>query len=252
MKQFIRSHWKTILFFTLVGLVGGYFAGLYTLDTYPPEIRQQVLDQGMTPTLLGLVSAVQSAGYGLVLGALGILLSKKIGLWKSSFRFEKKPVVSAIAISVIGGLCMILPDLFIFGRFEPILLQAYETKPTLSYVVAMITYGAVIEEVMLRLFLMSLIAFALHLIFERHKERPSVAVLVLANLISAMLFAAGHLPLTFMAIGDSAVIILRCFLLNGTFGLLFGWLYRKYGLLYAMIAHGGCHIVSKLIWILFL
>ena len=32
----------------------------------------------------------------------------------------------------------------------------------------------------------------------------------------------------------------------------FGWLYRKYGLRYAMIAHGGCHILSKLIWILFI
>ena len=40
--------------------------------------------------------------------------------------------------------------------------------------------------------------------------------------------------------------------LAGSFGLLFGWLYRKYGLRYAMIAHGGCHVVSKLIWILFL
>ena len=47
------------------------------------------------------------------------------------------------------------------------------------------------------------------------------------------------------------MIIFRCFLLNGGFGLLFGWLYRKYGLRYAMIAHGGCHVVSKLIWILF-
>ena len=38
---------------------------------------------------------------------------------------------------------------------------------------------------------------------------------------------------------------------NGGIGLLFGLLYRKYGLRYAMIAHGGCHVVSKLIWILF-
>ena len=40
-------------------------------------------------------------------------------------------------------------------------------------------------------------------------------------------------------------------LLSGVFGLAFGWLYRKFGLRYAMIAHGGCHVVSKLIWILF-
>ncbi|MBE6955014.1 MAG: CPBP family intramembrane metalloprotease [Ruminococcaceae bacterium] len=252
MKQFVRSHWKTILSFVVVGLVGGYFTGLYALDSYPPELQQQLLEQGIDAATLGLVSAVQSAGYGLVLGSIGIFLSKKLGLWKSSFRLEKKPLIAAIVISVIGGLSLILPDLFFFGKFEPVLLQAYESKPTLSYLAATVTYGAVIEEVMLRLFFMSLIAFVLHLIFDRRKERPSVAVLVAANVISALLFAAGHLPMTFMSIGDSAVIILRCFLLNGAFGLLFGWLYRKYGLAYAMIAHGGCHIVSKLIWILFL
>ena len=252
MKQFVKTYWKLILFFTLVGLVGGYFTGLYALESYPPELQQQVADQGITPTMLGLVSAVQSAGYGLVLGTIGILLSKKIGLWKNPFHLEKKPMLAATVVSVIGGLALILPDLFIFSKFEPVLLQAYASKPTLSYILATVTYGAVIEEVMLRLFLMSLIVFVLHKIFERKKEAPSVTVLVVANVISALLFAAGHLPMTLTAIGDSFVIILRCFLLNGVFGLLFGWLYRKYGIAYAMIAHGGCHIVSKLIWILLL
>ena len=39
---------------------------------------------------------------------------------------------------------------------------------------------------------------------------------------------------------------------NGGIGLMFGRLYRKHGIAYAMIAHAGCHIVSKLIWVLFL
>ena len=58
--------------------------------------------------------------------------------------------------------------------------------------------------------------------------------------------------MTFLTIGSTPVIILRCFLLNGGLGMAFGWLYRKYGLQYAMLAHGGCHMISKLIWILFL
>ena len=40
--------------------------------------------------------------------------------------------------------------------------------------------------------------------------------------------------------------------LNVSTTLLFGRLYRKHGLRYAMLAHGGCHIVSKLIWLLFI
>ena len=252
MKQFVKSYWKIILFFTLVGLVGSYFTGLYVLDSYPPELQQQLLDQGMDAATLGLIQAVQSAGYGLVLGAIGIFLSKKLGLWKSSFRFEQQPMISAIVVSIVGGLALILPDLFIFGKFEPVLLQAYASKLTLSYILATVTYGAVIEEVMLRLFMMSLIAFILHKLIERKRGTPSTSVLIAANVISAALFAAGHLPATFMLLGNSPVILLRCFLLNGGIGLLFGRLYRKYGLRYAMIAHGGCHVVSKLIWILFL
>ena len=36
-----------------------------------------------------------------------------------------------------------------------------------------------------------------------------------------------------------ALVLLRCFLLNGELGLVFGWLYRKYGIQYAMIGHAG-------------
>ena len=40
--------------------------------------------------------------------------------------------------------------------------------------------------------------------------------------------------------------------MNGLFGLSFGWLYRKYGIGYSMLAHFGCHLISKLIWILYI
>lgn len=130
--------------------------------------------------------------------------------------------------------------------------DSYAAKPTAAYMLATATYGAVIEEVMLRLFFMSLIAFVLHKLFGQQGKLPTAGILIAANVIAALLFAAGHLPATFALLGDSPLIIFRCFLLNGVFGLLFGFLYRKYGLRYAMIAHGGCHVVSKLIWILFI
>ena len=36
--------------------------------------------------------------------------------------------------------------------------------------------------------------------------------------------------------------------LAGSFGLLFGYLYRKFGIQYAMVSRAMFHIVSKLIW----
>lgn len=251
MKVFIRKYWKTLLFFGLVGLVGGFFTGLYMLDSYPAHMQKELLNQGITKPILGLITAVQSAGYGIVLGAVGIILGKKTGLWKDERHLEKKPLMITLAVSVVGGLALILPDILFFGTYSQAILDSYGVKPTVLYMLAAVLYGGVIEEVMLRLFMMSLVAFLLHKVFERKHEKPSTGILIAANVIAALLFAAGHLPATAMLMGITPMILFRCFLLNGGFGLLFGWLYRKYGLRYAMIAHGGCHVVSKLIWILF-
>ena len=248
MEKLIRSYWKTLLFFVIIGLVGGFFVGLYVLDSYPEEIREQAYAEGLNDLLIGLITAVQSAGYGLVLGTVGILLAKNLGLWRDERSVTAKPLLFAILISIIGGLTLILSDIFFFGKYSEVIANSYAVKPTLPYLIATVTYGAVIEEVMLRLFMMSLIAF----ILKNLVKKEGVGFLVAANIVSALLFAVGHLPATIMMIGTTPLIIFRCFLLNGGLGLLLGWLYRKYGFRYAMIAHGGCHIISKLIWILFI
>ena len=248
MEKFIRSYWKTLLFFVIIGLVGGFFVGLYTLDSYPEELREQAYAEGLNDFLLGVITAVQSAGYGLVLGTVGILLAKNLGLWRDERSVTAKPLLFAILISIIGGLSLILSDIFFFVKYSEVIANSYAVKPTLPYLIATVTYGAVIEEVMLRLFMMSLIAF----ILKKLTRKEGAGILIVANIVSALLFAAGHLPATIMMIGTTPLMIFRCFLLNGGLGLLFGWLYRKYGFRYAMIAHGGCHVISKLIWILFI
>ena len=160
--------------------------------------------------------------------------------------------MASLVIAVIGGLALIMTDLLFFGHYSQAIMNSYAVKPTIPFMLASVTYGAVIEEVMLRLFAMSLIAFILHKLFGKKNDKPVTAILMASNVIAAILFAAGHLPATFILLGSSPLMIFRCFLLNGGIGLLFGYLYRKYGLHYAMIAHGGCHVVSKLIWILFI
>ena len=89
-------------------------------------------------------------------------------------------------------------------------------------------------------------------LFFRSREAVPAGVLVAANAIAALMFAAGHLPATALLFGGlTPMLLFRCFLLNGGFGLLFGRIYRKYGIQYAMVAHALAHIVSKLIWFLF-
>ena len=98
MKQFIKTYWKTLFFFAIVGLIGGFFTGIYVLDSYPADIKQQLLEelndsglgQASADMLMGVITAVQSVGYGIVLGAIGIWLGKKTGLWKDERAITKK------------------------------------------------------------------------------------------------------------------------------------------------------------------
>lgn len=260
MKQFIKIYWKTLLFFAIVGIIGGFLTGIYVFDSYPPEMQQQLLNElaasglGDFPPdiIMGIITAMQAACYGILLGAAGIWLGKKTGLWKGERTITKQPLIASVIVSIVGGATLILSDLLFFGKYSEVIMSSYSVKPTISYLIAAVIYGGVIEEVMLRLFWMTLVALVLWKVFDRKNERPSTAILITANIIAALLFAAGHLPATATVLGLSPMIVFRCFLLNGGLGLLFGWLYRKYGLRYSMIAHGGCHIVSKLIWILFI
>ena len=260
MKQFIKTYWKTLLFFGIIGLVGGFFVGLYLLDSYPAEIQQQLVEEmekaGLSGfpvnILLAIITAVQSLGYGVILGGVGIYLAKQIGLWKDEKNIEKQPLIATLIIAAVGGLALILLDIWWFGKQLQAIMDTYAAKPTIPYLLATVTYGAVIEEVLLRLFAMSLVAFILHKIFGKKEEKPSETLFMVANIVAALFFAVGHLPTNIALFGGSFLVIFRCILLNGAMGLAFGWLYRKYGLRYAMIAHGGCHIVSKLIWILFI
>ena len=260
MKQFIKTYWKTLLFFAIAGVIGGFLTGIYILDSYPPQMQQQLLDElaagglGDFPPdiIMGIITAMQAAGYGIILGVAGIWLGKKIGLWKDEKKITKKPLVITIVLAVIGGTAMILSDMLFFGHYSEAIMNSYAVKPTITYLLAAVTYGAITEEVMLRLFWLSLVAFILWNVFDKKSERPSKLILITADIIAAILFAAGHLPATAALLGLSPMIVFRCFLLNGGMSLIFGYLYRKYGLRYSMIAHGGCHIVSKVIWILFI
>ena len=251
MKNFIKNYWKILLFFTLVGLIGGYFVGIYSFKSYSDELKQEMIAQGISEKLLYAVSAIQSAVYGLILGALGIFFSKKTGLWKDKLTADKKSITATTILTVLGGISFILIDVLIFAKFNEQIANSYLLKPTFTDILAMVLYGGVIEEVMLRLFFMSILAFIIHKIFEGKKQSVSTWVFIVSNVLSALLFALGHLPATASMMTLSPLIIFRCFLLNGAYGLIFGYLYRKYGIAYSMVSHAGFHLISKFIWFLF-
>ena len=235
-----------------IAIVGGYFTGVYGWAELTDDVKSQILEQiGNNLSLYYLITTMQTLIYALIFGFFGYILSDKIGLMKP-IRFEKKPIMVTIGMTLLTGLVLSM-DLFYFRNHIPQVATMYQEKPSFAYWMASVLYGGVIEEILLRLFMMSLIAYLASKIFFRREAAPPTGVIIAANIIAALLFAAGHLPSTLQMFGEiTSMILLRCFLLNGFGGLVFGYLYRKYGIQYSMMAHAGAHIVWKIIWIILL
>ena len=137
-----------------------------------------------------------------------------------------------------------------FGHFIPEVALEYQKGISPSYFAASLIYGGIIEEILLRLFFMTLIAFIISLI--QRKKIVSNKVLMIANIVAAFVFAIGHIPTTISLFGHlNFLILFRCFLLNGLFGFVFGTYYIKYGIQYAMLGHMGVHLVSKILLMIF-
>lgn len=250
MKKFFKENWKFLLLVLLGGLIGGYCIGLYSYDSLSEELLKQIQEQNVTKEIMGLSSAIQyGIPFGIVLASVGIVLSNKINLW-NDFKLDKKAIITTIIIAIVGALVLFPGDKLIFGSLNTWVNEQYTVKPTIYKMIGGLLVGGIIEEVMMRLFFMSLVVFIISKILKK-KEIPTI-VFIISNILSALLFAAGHLPSTSAMTTLTPVLIFRCFLFNGGLGLTFGYLYRKYNIRYAMIAHGLVHLISDILMIIFI
>lgn len=111
-------------------------------------------------------------------------------------------------------------------------------------------YGGIDEELLLRLFAMSLLVWLGRFISKTAEGKPTVAVLWIANILAAVLFGLGHLPATAALISLTPLVVLRAIVLNGLGGIIFGYLYFTRGLESAMISHFSTDIVLHVIFAL--
>ena len=233
-----------------IAVAGAYFTALYQLEMLDEATIATLLEQLGSEAAFIAVYMVQIAVYALVMGFVGHILATKLGLMRPA-RLEWSALKWTLPLAAAAGVLLSL-DWWTFGAWIPGLREATDLTLSVPVIFASILYGGVVEEVMLRLFMMSLLAWLGWKVFFRKAEKAPAGVIVAANVISALLFAAGHLPATAMLFEITPLVLLRCFLFNGGFGLFFGWLYRRFGIQYAMIGHALAHIVSKLIWFIFL
>jgi membrane protease YdiL (CAAX protease family) len=96
-------------------------------------------------------------------------------------------------------------------------------------------YGGVSEEILMRLFLMTLLVWIGMKVFRQ--KQPHKAGIIVSIFLAAIIFGLGHLPITAALTDLTPIIVLRAVVLNGVGGIVFGWLFWKKGLESAMIAH---------------
>jgi hypothetical protein len=103
-----------------------------------------------------------------------------------------------------------------------------------------IFYGGIIEEILIRFGLMSGIAWLLSKAFGYMNSN----VFWVAIILSAIIFAAGHLPIyTHLVTSPTINYIATILFLNFYAGIFFGWIFWKYGIYAAMLAHSLFHII---------
>lgn len=102
-------------------------------------------------------------------------------------------------------------------------------------------YGGIVEEVLLRLFLMTLFIWISMKLTRTSK--PTAAGIAGSIIVSAIIFGLGHLPITASVTQITPIVVARAVVLNGIAGIVFGWLFWKKGLESAMIAHFTADIV---------
>ena|SRR2546426_3862832 len=186
---------------------------------------------------------------GLVQSAILIAIAVAAGLWFARRAGLGAPVIEAvlrgepvgpnvrarlgpaILLGVAASGIVLALDLFVFSPGLPAALRDAAARPPWWAGALASLYGGVTEELLTRLFLLSLFAW----LFTR-VSRDARAYWAAVS-VSAALFGLGHLPATALLVPLTPLVVARALLLNGIPGLIFGWLYWRRGLEAAMIAH---------------
>jgi membrane protease YdiL (CAAX protease family) len=183
--------------------------------------------------------------YGLM-GALGFVISQRSGLpgiYREGSSMRELLMLPLIIGSLMGGFLIVLDRAFAINtQFDGLAHPAFPAS-----LLASATAG-IGEEIIFRLFLLSLWVFMLGLIFKR----PELETFKfwIANLIAAAAFAAAHLPAVMFMIGARnlgeipSAVIAEVMILNLSFALVAGERYIKYGLIAAV----GVHFWTDIIW----
>jgi membrane protease YdiL (CAAX protease family) len=159
-------------------------------------------------------------------------------------------ILPSISLGVLGAITAKALDAWFFmpnmPGFSSVISQVSGWKAFLASF-----YGGITEEILSRLFFLTLLAWILSGFSHTKDQRPTKTAMWIAILGSAIVFGLGHLPATLVNNQFSLMILARAIVLNGIPGTIFGYFYWKRGLESSMIAHFSADLVVHAIFPLF-
>jgi len=236
-------------------LVMGALVGALAIIPYTITLR------GLPPVLpiplwlLLVIGTLQNLLLFAGITALGLWLGGKVGLgapvlraWLAGDPEAPRRFRAALPLAVGAGMAVgvviLLLERLVFASLLPEALQAIPPPPPWQGLLAAF-YGGINEEPLMRLGLMTLLAWVGARVTRR--ERPGGGVMWTANVLTALLFGAGHLPTLAMLAPLTVMLVVRTVLLNSIAGIVFGWLYWRRGLLAAIASHFSADIVLHVV-----
>jgi hypothetical protein len=211
------------------------------------------------PQLVIILAGVVQTGVLIAVASfVGLLASRHVGLqtpllsaWvggqpAGDLFFRMLP--ATIVLGGASGVLILALERYFFAPRIPRSLAGFDRRTSFWKRALACFYGGIVEELLLRLFLMSGFAWLIGLVWNTTSGLPTVGAFWLANLLAALLFGAGHLPATAAITRLTPIVVARGLLLNGIPGLVFGYLFMTYGLESAMIAHFSLDILIHLIY----
>jgi membrane protease YdiL (CAAX protease family) len=234
--------WKE--YFALVSL--GMLGVVAALPSAWNMLERTASNANVPVQLLATGQIVQSAFWMFFAVGIGLFLATRTGLGapllrgyfageRVGLKFRSYILPSAMLALFATMLVTALDRLYFLPhmpRFSSAISQISSWKGILVSL-----YGGVTEEILTRLFLVTLLAWILSWFQRTEEGKPTPAAMWIAIVTSAVIFGLGHLPATLASTPFSMIVLARAVLLNGIYGTLFGYLYWKRGLEASMIAH---------------
>lgn len=199
-----------------------------------------------------IASAAQSAMLLALAAFAGTALTPRVGLATPvlSAWVEGRPKFPAIRRQLvpgaIGGIIG-ATILWLFTSLAPDALADVQSRFSMPAIVRLL-YGGITEEVLIRWGGMTVLVWLLWRFVQAGAGVPSPTVVYVSIGISAVAFGLGHLPFVSALVGTvSPSLGLYIVASNAAFGLVAGWLYWRFGLESAMLAHALAHALFLLV-----